>query len=161
MRLQMRLRSMETDRVQESGNYNQLASVGIEIDRDGVMSFDSGKMTDALEDSPEEVMNLFNAEQGEEGFDGVATRMDQYVDQLIQSNTGTIPRKIDFYDTRMDNIDEDIEDQERRLESTRERYREQFTAMEEAMSQMQQQQSWMQQQLASLSTGGNMISSMM
>jgi len=161
MRLQMRLRSMVTDRVKEADSYNQLTSVGIEIDRDGVMSFDSGKMTEAIADSPEKVMNLFNAEQDEDGFDGVATRMDQYVDQLLQSNTGTIPRKIDFFNTRMDNIDEDIEDQERRLESTRERYREQFTAMEEAMSQMQQQQSWMQQQLASLSTGGNMISSMM
>src|SRR6056297_1026801 len=160
MRLQMRLRSMETDRVQESGNYNQLASVGIEIDRDGVMSFDSGKMTDALEDSPEEVMNLFNAEQGEEGFDGVATRMDQYTDQLIQSNTGTIPRKLEFYDTRMENIDEDIADQERSLEATRQRYQEQFTAMETAMSEMQQQQSWMQQQLASLGSG-SMISQMM
>ena len=161
MRLQMRLRSLVTDRVKEADSYNQLTSVGVEVDRDGVMSFDSGKLTEALTDSPEKVMNLFNAEQSEDGFDGVATRMDQYVNQLLQSNTGTIPRKIDFFNTRMDNIDEDIEDQERRLESTRERYREQFTAMEEAMSQMQQQQSWMQQQLASLGTGGNMISSMM
>ena len=161
MRLQMRLRSMVTDRVKEADSYNQLTSVGVEVDRDGVMSFDSGKLTEALTDSPEKVTNLFNAEQDEDGFDGVATRMDQYVNQLLQSNTGTIPRKIDFFNTRMDNIDEDIEDQERRLESTRERYREQFTAMEEAMSQMQQQQSWMQQQLASLGTGGNMISSMM
>ena len=161
MRLQMRLRSLVTDRVKEADSYNQLTSVGVEVDRDGVMSFDSGKLTEALTDSPEKVTNLFNAEQDEDGFDGVATRMDQYVNQLLQSNTGTIPRKIDFFNTRMDNIDEDIEDQERRLESTRERYREQFTAMEEAMSQMQQQQSWMQQQLASLGTGGNMISSMM
>ena len=161
MRLQMRLRSMVTDRVQESGTYNHLGSVGIEIDRDGVMSFDSGKMTDALNESPEEVMSLFNAEKDEDGFDGVATRMDEYTDQLIQSNTGTIPRKLEFYDTRMENIDEDIADQERSLEATRQRYQEQFTAMETAMSEMQQQQSWMQQQLASLGTGSSMISSMM
>ena len=160
MRLQMRLRSMVTDRVDNNSSYNQLASVGISVDRDGVMSFDSGEMTEAIKDSPEEVMNLFNAEQDDEGFDGVATRMDSYVDQLLQSNTGTIPRKLEFFNTRMDNIDENIEDMERRLESTRQRYKEQFTAMETAMSEMQQQQSWMQQQLASLGSGASMISSM-
>ena len=160
MRLQMRVRSMATKRVKDSGSYNQLATVGIEVDRDGVMSFDSGELTDALEDSPDKVMNLFNAEQGEEGFDGVATRMDQYVDQLIQSNSGTIPSKLEFYDTRMENIDEDIADQERSLESTRQRYKEKFTAMETAMSEMQQQQSWMQSQLSSLGSTSSLISSM-
>ena len=73
----------------------------------------------------------------------------------------TVAASCTFCGTAVKVGEEDIEDQERRLESTRERYREQFTAMEEAMSQMQQQQSWMQQQLASLNTGGNMISSMM
>lgn len=160
MRLQMRLRSMATERVKESGSYNHLASVGIEVDRDGVMSLDSGKLTDALDDSPDKVMNLFNANQEEDGFDGVATRMDQYADQLIQSTTGTIPRKLEFFDTRMDNIDENIADQERRLESTRQRYEEQFTAMETTMSEMQQQQSWMQQQLSSLGGTSSLISSM-
>ena len=160
MRLQMKLRSMVTDRVTESGSYNQLTSIGVEIDREGVMSFDSSKLTESLEKAPGKVMNLFNAEKEEDGFDGVATRMDQYVDQLIQSNTGTIPRKLDFYDTRMENIDEDIADQERRLEATRQRYQEQFTAMETAMAEMQQQQSWMQQQLSSLGGTSSLISSM-
>ena len=161
MRLQMRLRSMATDRVKDSGSYNQLASVGIEVDENGIMSFNSDELTSSLKDSPEKVMSLFNGEKGTDGFDGVSTRMDQYVDQLLQTNTGTIPRKIDFYDTRMDNIDEDIADQERVLESTRERYQEQFTAMETALSEMQQQQSWMQQQLSSLGGGASMITSMM
>lgn len=160
MRLQMRLRSMVTDRVDNDSSYNQLSSVGISVDRDGVMSFDSGELTDALQDSPQDVMNLFTAEQDEEGFDGVGTRMDSYVDQLLQSNTGTIPRRLEFYNTRMDNIDDDIEDKTRRLESTRERYKEQFTAMETAMSEMQQQQSWMQNQLSSLGSGASMISSL-
>jgi len=160
MRLQMRLRSMATDRVGSGNNYNQLASVGIEIDKEGVMSFESSKMTEAIENSPEDVMNLFNAEQDEEGFDGVATRMDSYVDQLLRTNTGTIPSKLDFFDTRMDNIDDDIADETRSLESTRQRYEEQFAAMETAMSEMQQQQSWMQQQLASLGGTSSLISSM-
>ena len=160
MRLQMRVRSMVTERVGSNSSYNDLSSIGIEIDREGTMSFDSSKMTDAIENAPQDVMNLFNAEQEEEGFDGVATKVDGYLDQMLQSTSGTIPRRIDFYDTRMDNIDDNIADLQRRLESTRQRYKEQFTAMETAMSEMQQQQSWMQSQLASLGNTSSLMSNM-
>lgn len=160
MRLQMRVRSMVTERVNTDSSYSNLSTVGIEVDREGKMSFDSGEMAEAIENSPEDVKNLFNAESSEEGFDGVATKVDGYLDQMLQSTSGTIPRRIDFYDTRMDNIDENIADMQRRLESTRQRYEEQFTAMETAMSEMQQQQSWMQQQLASLGNTSSLISSM-
>ena len=140
MRLQRNLRNMVTERVTSGNDYNQLASVGIEVDRDGVMTFNSDEMTEALENSSTEVMNLFNAEQEEEGFNGVATKMDSYVDQLIQSNTGTIPRQLEFYDNRMESINEDIEDQERRINSVRE--------------------SWLQQQLSSLGGTSSLISSL-
>ncbi len=160
MRLQTRLRSLVTDKVDTGSSYGDLSTVGIEIDREGVMSFDSDEMNDAIENAPEDVKNLFNAESGEEGFDGVATKADGYLDQMLQSTSGTIPRRIDFYDTRMENIDENIADQQRRLESTRQRYEEQFTAMETAMSEMQQQQSWMQSQLSSLGSTSSLISSM-
>ena len=159
MRLQMRLRELVTSKVKDSGDYNTLTSVGIEIDRDGVMSFDSSKFTEALEDSPEEVVNLFNAESDTDSYDGMAVRMDSYLDQLMQSNTGLIPRRLDFYDTRIDGLNDDIEDVQRKVEMTRQRYVDQFSAMEKAISEMQSQQSWMMSQLQSM--GGSTVSSMM
>ncbi|ADO77999.1 flagellar hook-associated 2 domain-containing protein [Halanaerobium praevalens DSM 2228] len=83
MRLQMRLRELVTSKVKDSGDYNTLTSVGIEIDRDGVMSFDSSKFTEALEDSPEEVISIFTAESDSDGYEGMAVRMDSYLDQLM------------------------------------------------------------------------------
>ncbi len=160
MRLQMKMRSMVTSRIDSNNDYNQLASVGISVDRDGVMSFDSSELEEALRSNQEDVINLFNAEKSEDGFNGVATNLKSYLDQLIQTNTGTIPRELDFYDTRMETIDDDIEDQERRLDSVRQRYEEQFTAMEKALSEMQQQQSWMQSQLSSLAGTSSLINSM-
>ncbi|MFW6378185.1 MAG: flagellar filament capping protein FliD [Bacillota bacterium] len=161
MRLQSRLRSLVSSRVKEEGDYNSLTSVGIEVDRDGVMSFDSSKFTEALENSPEEVTNLFKADEASDGYDGVAVKMDSYLDQLMQSNTGVIPRRMDFYDNRIEGLNEDIEDVERKVEMTRERYEEEFSAMEEAISEMNQQQSRMENQLGSLGGSANMISSMM
>ncbi|OEG62804.1 MAG: flagellar hook-associated protein 2 [Halanaerobium sp.] len=159
MRLQMRLRELVTSKVKDTGNYQSLNSVGIEIDRDGVMSLDSAKLTEALETNPEETMNLFKAESGTEGYDGMAFRMDNYLDQVLQSNTGLIPRRLDFYDTRIDGLNDDIADVQRKVEMTRERYVQQFAAMEEAISEMQSQQSWMMSQLSSM--GGSTVSSMM
>jgi len=150
MRLQTRLRSLVSSKIKDTGDFKTLTSVGIEIDRDGVMSFDKTKFTEALEQSPEEVMSIFNGESETDGFDGMAVRMDSYLDQLMQSNTGLIPRRLDFYDTRIESLNDDIEDVERKVEMTRARYVEQFAAMESAISEMNQQMSWMQSQISSL-----------
>lgn len=159
MRVQMRLRNLATDRINTTGDYRSLSAVGISVDRDGVMSLDSEKFTSALQESPEEVMNLFKASSDEEGYDGVANKLDGYVDQLIQSNTGVIPRRIDYFDNQISRIDDDITSLEDSLERTRERYESQFTAMETALAEMQQQSSWMTSQINSLNSSS--ISSMM
>jgi len=158
MRLQNRLRTLVSSKIKDTGDFKTLTSVGIEIDRDGVMSFDKSKFTDALDQSSEEVMSIFNGESDTDGFDGMAVKMDSYLDQLMQSNTGLIPRRLDFYDTRIDSLNDDIEDVERKVEMTRERYVEQFAAMEEAISEMNQQMSWMQNQLSSLAGSTSMLS---
>jgi flagellar hook-associated protein 2 len=160
MRLQTRLRSLVSSKIKDTGDFKTLSSVGIEIDRDGVMSFDKSKFTEALDQSSEEVMSIFNGESDSDGFDGMAVRMDSYLEQLMQSNTGLVPRRLDFYDTRIDSLNDDIEDVERKVEMTRERYVEQFAAMESAISEMNQQMSWMQSQLSSLAGSSSMMSNM-
>jgi flagellar hook-associated protein 2 len=65
---------------------------------------------------------------------------------------------LDFYDTRIDSLNDDIEDVERKVEMTRERYTEQFAAMETAISEMNQQMSWMQSQLSSLAGSNSILS---
>jgi flagellar hook-associated protein 2 len=157
MRLQTRLRNLVTSKVKDGGDFQTLSSIGLEIDRDGVMSFDKAKFEDALNQSSEEVMSIFRADSESDGFDGMAVRMDGYLDQLMQTNTGLIPRRLDFYDDRISSLNEDIDDVERKVEMTRERYVEQFAAMEEAISEMNQQMSWMQSQLSSLAGTTNMI----
>ncbi len=159
MRLEMRLRELVTNKVNSNSDYTTLSSVGISIDRHGVMSLDSNVLKEALDVAPDDVKNLFKAESDVEGYDGMATRIDSYVDQLLQLNTGLIPRRLDFYDDRIEGLNEDIEDVERRVEMVRKRYTAQFTAMEKAISKMQQQQNWMMSQLQSLS-GGNTSSSL-
>lgn len=62
-----------------SGDYNSLAMIGISIDRNGVMSLDSTKLSDALNADLQSVSDVFSSE------DGVATRLDSNVKLFLQS----------------------------------------------------------------------------
>ncbi|MFW6386522.1 MAG: flagellar filament capping protein FliD [Bacillota bacterium] len=161
-RLQSSLRSIATDSVDTESDYDQLAMVGIEIDRYGAMSFDSARFQEALEDDPEAVKGLFqaNSEEGDD-FDGVATRLEDYTYDVVQSADGVVPGKLDLYDNRIQNVEDDIVDFEEKLEDTRERYLQEFTAMEEAISGMKAQGDWMQSQLSGMGGSSNIMSSLM
>jgi len=150
MRIQMNIRHYITDRVDTTSDYDQLAMIGITIDRDGVMSFDRSTFEEAMTAAPDEVMQLFKAEKSEDGFNGVAVELDSYLDMLLRSNTGVIPKKVDMYDTMIDQIDDRVTDMERRLEMVQEKYLRQFSAMETALSEMQQQSNWLMAQIMSI-----------
>jgi len=159
MRLQSRLRQNVMDSVETGGDLTHISQLGISVDRDGVMTLDSDKLTEALENDAEAVTKFFNADSSEDGFEGVANKVDGYVDQLIKTNTGLIPNRINSFDKRIDSLNDSIEDVEASVEMARERYTQQFTAMETALSEMQQQSSWMSSQLSSL--GSQNLSSML
>lgn len=150
MRMQMNLRQYVTDQVNTTSNYDQLALVGISIDKDGKMSLDSTKLKDALAAAPTDVKNLFSATESDNGFDGVAVRLDNYLNMLLQTNTGVISEKLSSYDTLMKNVDDQISSLEARLTMIKDQYTQEFTAMEKAISDMQQQSNWMMSQLAVL-----------
>ncbi|KXS41259.1 MULTISPECIES: flagellar filament capping protein FliD [unclassified Candidatus Frackibacter] len=162
MRLQSKLRQMITNSVDNNSDYDQLAMVGIEINRDGTMEFDSNKFKESIADKPNEVKKLFNADTDEgDSFNGIATKVDGYLDLLVQSNTGVIPEKVDSYEIMVENVDEQIDSVNDNLEQERERLQSEFTAMETAISKMNSQMSWMQSQLASLGGSASSISSML
>lgn len=159
-RLQVRIREQVMNKINSNGQYTHLSEVGISIDRYGKMSLDSSKLKESLDDAPEDVQKLFNAEESEDGFSGMATRLNNYVDLILKTNTGLIPRRLQSYDKEIRSLNDDIDDVERRVKMVRERYQQQFTAMEQAISQMQEQQSWMTSQLSSLGSSNNMLSSL-
>ena len=121
-RLQSKIRTTVTDRVNTSSDYNQLSMVGIEVDRNGTMTLDSTKLEEAIQNKPTEVTKLFNADSSDgDSFDGVATRLDSYTDTLLQTNTGVIPERLDYFDTRVNNVEEELDSLERDYTQEKER----------------------------------------
>ncbi|MFS8544379.1 MAG: flagellar filament capping protein FliD, partial [Limnochordales bacterium] len=150
-RIQMELRQLTMAPVLGSdGAYNQLAMIGITIDRHGTMSLDEAKLRAVLEEDPEAVHRLFAATQEEDGFDGVAVRLGQRLEQWLRSNEGLLASRQQLFDDRMKDIDRSIERLEARLELREQTLRRQFIALEEVLSAFQTQAMWLEGQIQQL-----------
>ncbi|MCQ8102847.1 flagellar filament capping protein FliD [Methylomonas sp. SURF-2] len=74
------IRQVATGKVSSaSGDINSLALIGISINREGVMSLDSGKLSAVLKSDLQAVSDVFSS------ADGVATRMDDRLKLFLQS----------------------------------------------------------------------------
>ena len=159
MRLSSNVRQKVMDRVNSGNSYEHLSVVGIEIDETGTMSFDETKFQEALEEDPTQVRELFNADSDSgDSFDGVATRLDSYLDTLT-STTGTIPDTVDYYEDQISDIDDEIDNLRDDMQNKKDRLEAKFTNMETSLSSMQNQMSWMQSQMSSM--GGGSISTLL
>lgn len=149
-RLATSLRQQVTDSVFIPGEYTNASSVGIEIDRDGIMNLDEARLMEAIQENPGDVQQLFRASEADEGTDGIANRIRNRVQQYIRSGTGILVRRDQSIQQRINRIDSRIESQERRLEMREKSLTRQFARMEVALNELQAQSSWLQGQIGSL-----------
>src|SRR5690606_2201054 len=101
MRIAFQLRSDITARVGGAGlAYNQLAAVGISIDRHGTMTLNEAKLREALADDPEAVQKLFAATQDADGFDGVTARLESRFQAWLQAGDGLLAARQKMFGDR-------------------------------------------------------------
>ncbi|WP_150051507.1 MULTISPECIES: flagellar filament capping protein FliD [Methylomonas] len=111
-----------------SGNYNSLAMIGVTIDKSGVMSLDETDMEAALNSSLSSVAEVFSSD------DGVATRLDDILDQFLQSG-GSIDSQTTSLNNRSAQLEDRLADVEARSETFRAALLKQFTAMDVTVGQ--------------------------
>lgn len=114
-----------------SGTIDRLDDLGIDLDRNGVMSIkDTAKLDAALADHPGDVEAFFTT-----STTGFAAKFDTLLKSLIDSGEGAQERMT----TTNSGLDRQIADLERRLEQQRQLLTSSFIAMETAQSQINQQ----------------------
>ncbi|MBI2941681.1 MAG: flagellar filament capping protein FliD [Chloroflexi bacterium] len=131
-----------------AGDIQTLADVGITTGQVGSavgttnqLVFDEEKFTAALEENPEEVLQLF---RGVKGGEGVATRLNHYVTDLTATD-GVFATRKSSGDEQLRKLDNQISDMEDRLKDKEERLYARFAALEQTLARLQVQS----QQLAS------------
>lgn len=126
-----------------------LASIGIELDRYGKLTFDETEFKAAYLVDPAAVAAKFTSG----AVDGFAARVQSVAKGASDAVDGTVTTSINGRSTDITRMQDRIEDWDARLAVRREALVRQFTALETALSRMNTQSSWLAGQLGSLSSG--------
>jgi flagellar hook-associated protein 2 len=135
------LRRALADAVQHPVDGVSPSTIGISIDRYGVLSFDEEAFTKALADDPAAVQAVFT---------GVATRVETAAEQYSDRYDGLLTTRITGQQREVGSLEDQMERWDVRLEQRRATLERTYARLETMLSQMQSQSSYLSSQLASL-----------
>jgi flagellar hook-associated protein 2 len=118
------------------------------MDRHGKISLDGSTLTSALEDHREDVINFFSQE--ELGNDGIAHRFDDVIESYVKSD-GLLTSKENGLKSSIEDIGEQVEQIEFRIQIKEESLRQQFSNLEQLLANFEATSGSLQGQLQSLS----------
>ena len=108
--------------------FSYLSEIGIEIQRDGSLSFDADKFGSAFNDDPQAVQDMF---VGETGFaETLKSQMTSYTDKY----DGLLTYKIESVGNQLTDLNDELDDAETSVQDYLERMVQKYTAMENAIS---------------------------
>ncbi|WP_194420313.1 flagellar filament capping protein FliD [Microbacterium abyssi] len=121
------------------------SSIGISIDRYGVLTIDETKFAAALADDPDAVTGMFT---------GIAERVQQTAETYSDKYDGLLTARITGQQNEVDSLGEQMERWDVRLEQRRATLERTYARLETMLSQMQSQSSYLTSQLANLPSYG-------
>ncbi len=130
-----------------SGSFSTLSQLGFETQRDGTITLNSTRLSDALDGDYAGVISLF---AGQDGVEGISAKFASYLEDMTDYTDGLYAGRKEGTDSNMRRIDQRILNLEARLELKEKTLRAQFSAMEGLVSGLNAQGSYLMQQLASM-----------
>ena len=127
----------------EPGTYNMLASIGIDLSRDGEMSIVNGdKLEKALSESSSEVIDMFVSPNG------VAKKLESLLNRFA-GTSGVIERSKRGINSKISYIDKQIKSYEERLTIREQSLRNEYTNLQKTLSALNSQQSMLSDSMLS------------
>ncbi|RBY86056.1 flagellar filament capping protein FliD [Blastococcus sp. TF02A-26] len=130
-----------------------VSAYGIELGRDGKLTFKKDVFTAALAADPAAAREFFTETTGTGATAepiGLAAQLQKVAKSASDSSTGTLTLLAKSTETTAKDLQERIADWDTRLAMRKESLTRQFTAMETALSALQNQSTWLSGQLAGL-----------
>ncbi|RYU10553.1 flagellar filament capping protein FliD [Nocardioides iriomotensis] len=132
------------------GGSLSLASVGVQVDRSGKLTFDADKFKAAYAAGPATTMAFFEDADGSGADEGVATRLEALAKTFSNSVDGAVTSLVKGRQSKIDGLNDAIESWDARLALRRTALERQYGALEVALGKLQSQSSWLAGQIASL-----------
>lgn len=136
---------------QAGGNgagFKYLSDIGVNFQKDGSLTVDDGKLTNALATDPTGVSNLFALVQN-----GIGKRIPDTVDNFISSFNGSLAFRQNGIQADIDRIDQKVASEQQRINALQDRLTKQFSDLEQVVSQLKSQNDYLVQHLTSISNG--------
>jgi flagellar hook-associated protein 2 len=132
--------AIQSDSSTPSGDFTSLRDIGIEIDRDGDLTFDETSYDVLAQASFDDISTMFSAGTTNQSFydgqdQGLARDVMATLDELTASS-GLIATKKNNASENIAEIEDDLADLERRMEMVYQRYINQFSVMESMVAQL-------------------------
>jgi flagellar hook-associated protein 2 len=145
------LQGMLVETVEGNDTYKALTQLGLSTKRDGTLSFNSGALTEAMENNFDEVSRLV---AGDDQVEGIFKRYRSYLNDMTDSRTGLLATRQDNIERVIDRIDGDMAIMEERLEKREEMLLVKFSALEQMVSEMNAQSDYLTQQMDKMPSFG-------
>lgn len=145
--LQNAMREMIAYSRSSAGGPSSLSDLGIALQRDGSLSFNTTKFEEAMSSSSTAVKDLMTTTTT--SAPGLAVRMTTALDGIL-SNSGLLASRTEGLTRSIADIGDRREVLNRRLTQIESRYRAQFTALDTLVSSMKKTSDYLTQQLANL-----------
>lgn len=116
-----------------SGDYTNLASVGVTLNDDGTLSFDQGTFTSAMEDDPTGVTSLFASASSSSG--GIMNAINSTISSLTDPTDGAITAELDSFSSRNTELTSQISTLQLQVTNYQTQLQAEFTAMNTQLEQ--------------------------
>ncbi len=144
------LRDQLVSSITHGVNNTSLASVGIQVDRYGKLTFDADAFKAAYVADPTKTMELFVDGDGSGADEGVATTLETLGKNFSNSTDGVVTSMVKGHTSTIDGLDDAIDGWDVRLALKRTTLERQYGALEVALGKMQNQASWLAGQISGL-----------
>lgn len=152
--IQRQLRAMMGSVSGASSVFGRLSDAGLELQRDGSVKVNAGKLDAALANLPELRKLFANDDTSIPANDGLARQFGALTQAMLASD-GTITTRTDGLRKRIERNESDQERLERRVEQTEARLRAQYTALDATLGKLSGISSYVTQQMALLNASSS------
>ncbi|MCO6043778.1 flagellar filament capping protein FliD [Aeoliella sp. ICT_H6.2] len=132
IRVELDLANVLTSAFSSSSEFRTLSTLGIRLNQEGELEFDSARLAEALEENPNEVQKLFTLD----GL-GVVDKLQAAIDSLAGEENSALTRRYDSLTSTIENNEARIESMTEFLARERERTLLEFYTLEQTISQLQ------------------------
>lgn len=133
-------------RNQLSANVVDMKALGLTINKDGSLAFDTSTFDKAMNENPGAAMTLL----GKNGT--LHEGMSMLLKSNLDANTGTLVQRTDALSKQVKGLEKQLDDLDVRMRTVSTRYTAQFTAMDRLVAQMQSTSDYLSQQLSALAS---------